>query len=130
MVVEEITEGMKNLTVAGDAAASSAAAGGPEGHKRGSGGGNSNRIQVSNTKKPLFFYVNLAKVRKAPPPSLILPRTRIPDLLGLLKSLQRYMQQHGEVDLSALGMGAYLSHNPSSFFLLDGKRDLFLISLM
>ncbi|CAM0957518.1 unnamed protein product [Alopecurus aequalis] len=36
-----------------------------------------NRIQVSNTKKPLFFYVNLAK---------------------------RYMQQHGEVELSALGM--------------------------
>lgn len=23
-----------------------------------------NKIQVSNTKKPLFFYVNLAKVRK------------------------------------------------------------------
>ncbi|KAM3407648.1 hypothetical protein ACQJBY_001177 [Aegilops geniculata] len=41
------------------------------------GGGSSNRIQVSNTKKPLFFYVNLAK---------------------------RYMQQHGEVELSALGM--------------------------
>ncbi|MCD7455080.1 hypothetical protein HAX54_026983 [Datura stramonium] len=37
----------------------------------------SNRIQVSNTKKPLFFYVNLAK---------------------------RYMQQHNEVELSALGM--------------------------
>ncbi|KAL8130474.1 hypothetical protein V2J09_019629 [Rumex salicifolius] len=36
-----------------------------------------NRIQVSNTKKPLFFYVNLAK---------------------------RYMQQHIEVELSALGM--------------------------
>ncbi|XP_039058111.1 uncharacterized protein At2g34160-like [Hibiscus syriacus] len=36
-----------------------------------------NRIQVSNTKKPLFFYVNLAK---------------------------RYMQQHNEVGLSALGM--------------------------
>ncbi|KAG0591926.1 hypothetical protein KC19_1G212500 [Ceratodon purpureus] len=36
-----------------------------------------NRIQVSNTKKPLFFYVNLAK---------------------------RYMQQHEEVELSALGM--------------------------
>jgi DNA-binding protein len=36
-----------------------------------------NRIQVSNTKKPLFFYVNLAK---------------------------RYMQQHDEVELSALGM--------------------------
>ncbi|CAN6439460.1 unnamed protein product [Victoria cruziana] len=36
-----------------------------------------NRIQVSNTKKPLFFYVNLAK---------------------------RYMQQYNEVELSALGM--------------------------
>ncbi|KAM0911584.1 hypothetical protein ACQ4PT_013362 [Festuca glaucescens] len=36
-----------------------------------------NRIQVSNTKKPLFFYVNLAK---------------------------RYMQLHEEVELSALGM--------------------------
>ncbi|KAI3872326.1 hypothetical protein MKX03_019593 [Papaver bracteatum] len=36
-----------------------------------------NRIQVSNTKKPLFFYVNLAK---------------------------RYMRQHSEVELSALGM--------------------------
>ncbi|XP_040256018.1 uncharacterized protein At2g34160 [Aegilops tauschii subsp. strangulata] len=43
----------------------------------GGGGGSSNRIQVSNTKKPLFFYVNLAK---------------------------RYMQQHGEVELSAPGM--------------------------
>ncbi|KAL9687940.1 hypothetical protein QQ045_032351 [Rhodiola kirilowii] len=36
-----------------------------------------NRLQVSNTKKPLFFYVNLAK---------------------------RYMQQFNEVELSALGM--------------------------
>ncbi|CAI9781687.1 unnamed protein product [Fraxinus pennsylvanica] len=36
-----------------------------------------NRIQVSNTKKPLFFYVNLAK---------------------------KYLQQHKEVELSALGM--------------------------
>ncbi|GAV74192.1 Alba domain-containing protein [Cephalotus follicularis] len=36
-----------------------------------------NRIQVSNTKKPLFFYVNLSK---------------------------RYIQQHNEVELSALGM--------------------------
>ncbi|KAM0968844.1 hypothetical protein ACFX13_017440 [Malus domestica] len=38
---------------------------------------NKNRIQVSNTKKPVFFYVNLAK---------------------------RYMQQNNEVELSALGM--------------------------
>ncbi|GLJ31480.1 hypothetical protein SUGI_0631740 [Cryptomeria japonica] len=36
-----------------------------------------NRIQVSNTKKPLFFYVNLSK---------------------------RYLQQHEEVELSGLGM--------------------------
>ncbi|KAJ9702553.1 hypothetical protein PVL29_004336 [Vitis rotundifolia] len=36
-----------------------------------------NRIQVSNTKKPLFFYVNLAK---------------------------RFMQQYNDVELSALGM--------------------------
>ncbi|RRT73033.1 hypothetical protein BHE74_00011344 [Ensete ventricosum] len=44
--MEEITEGVNNVHItAADA------------HK-------SNRIQVSNTKKPLFFYVNLAKVRK------------------------------------------------------------------
>jgi hypothetical protein len=67
MVVEEITEGVKNLSVAGDAAASGAGNGGGEGQKRGGGGGgSSNRIQVSNTKKPLFFYVNLAKVRMLP----------------------------------------------------------------
>ncbi|XP_068316881.1 uncharacterized protein At2g34160 [Pyrus communis] len=36
-----------------------------------------NRIQVSNTKKPLFFYVNLAK---------------------------RYIEQYNEVELSSLGM--------------------------
>ncbi|KAH7681729.1 AlbA-like protein [Dioscorea alata] len=55
--MEEITEGVNNLSVS-------------DSHKK-------NRIQVSNTKKPLFFYVNLAK---------------------------RYMQQHNEVELSALGM--------------------------
>ncbi|KMZ63971.1 Alba DNA/RNA-binding protein [Zostera marina] len=57
--MEEITEGVKNIAIATT-----------ESHKK-------NRIQVSNTKKPLFFYVNLAK---------------------------RYMQQHNEVELSALGM--------------------------
>jgi len=72
MVVEEITEGVKNISVAGDAAASGGGAGG-EGQKRG-GGGSSNRIQVSNTKKPLFFYVNLAKVRRRRPcPRRLLP---------------------------------------------------------
>ncbi|XP_047342517.1 uncharacterized protein At2g34160-like [Impatiens glandulifera] len=55
--MEEITEGVNNINIA-------------DSHKK-------NRIQVSNTKKPLFFYVNLAK---------------------------RYMQQHNEVELSALGM--------------------------
>ncbi|KAL2479718.1 Uncharacterized protein Adt_32684 [Abeliophyllum distichum] len=56
--MEEITERVNNIDIAG------------ESYKK-------NRIQVSNTKKPLFFYVNLAK---------------------------RYMQQHNKVELSALGM--------------------------
>ncbi|XP_047946609.1 uncharacterized protein At2g34160-like [Salvia hispanica] len=55
--MEEITEGVNNINIT-------------ETQKK-------NRIQVSNTKKPLFFYVNLAK---------------------------RYMQQHNEVELSGLGM--------------------------
>ncbi|WOK97056.1 hypothetical protein Cni_G05764 [Canna indica] len=57
--MEEIAEGVNNLHITA-----------ADNHKK-------NRIQVSNTKKPLFFYVNLAK---------------------------RYMQQHNEVELSALGM--------------------------
>ncbi|KAL2553583.1 Uncharacterized protein Fot_07299 [Forsythia ovata] len=56
--MEEITDGVNNINISGDS------------YKK-------NRIQVSNTKKPLFFYVSLAK---------------------------RYMQQHDEVELSALGM--------------------------
>ncbi|KAI9074753.1 hypothetical protein K1719_021527 [Acacia pycnantha] len=55
--MDAITEGVNNINIS-------------ETYKK-------NRIQVSNTKKPLFFYVNLAK---------------------------RYMQQHNEVELSALGM--------------------------
>ncbi|KAL6134353.1 hypothetical protein ACLB2K_066585 [Fragaria x ananassa] len=57
--VGEITEAMNNVNINNT-----------DSHKK-------NRIQVSNTKKPLFFYVNLAK---------------------------RYMQQYNEVELSALGM--------------------------
>lgn len=68
--MEEVTEAVNNLSIAEGAAGAAAAAPGAEGHKK-------NRIQVSNTKKPLFFYVNLAK---------------------------RYMQVHNEVELSALGM--------------------------
>ncbi|TVU32983.1 hypothetical protein EJB05_24751 [Eragrostis curvula] len=65
--MEAVTEAVNNLNISDGAAAAGA---GAEGHKK-------NRIQVSNTKKPLFFYVNLAK---------------------------RYMQLHDEVELSALGM--------------------------
>nr|CAB3446033.1 unnamed protein product [Digitaria exilis] len=69
--MEEVTEAVNSLSISdGGAAAAAGAGGGAEGHKK-------NRIQVSNTKKPLFFYVNLAK---------------------------RYMQLHNEVELSALGM--------------------------
>ena len=42
--VGEITEAMNNVNINNT-----------DSHKK-------NRIQVSNTKKPLFFYVNLAKV--------------------------------------------------------------------
>jgi hypothetical protein len=55
--MEEVTEAVNNLTIAEGAAGAAPAA---EGHKK-------NRIQVSNTKKPLFFYVNLAKVGKGNP---------------------------------------------------------------
>ncbi|MBA0626003.1 hypothetical protein Godav_003739 [Gossypium davidsonii] len=41
--MEEITQGVNNINLVADS------------HKK-------NRIQVSNTKKPLFFYVNLAKL--------------------------------------------------------------------
>ncbi|GAU27783.1 hypothetical protein TSUD_113620 [Trifolium subterraneum] len=61
--MEAITEGVNNININNNNSNS-------DSYKK-------NRIQVSNTKKPLFFYVNLAK---------------------------RYMQQHNEVELSALGM--------------------------
>jgi hypothetical protein len=54
--MEEVTEAVNNLSISGGGATAGAGAG-AEGHKK-------NRIQVSNTKKPLFFYVNLAKVRR------------------------------------------------------------------
>ena len=67
-----------------------------------------NRIQVSNTKKPIFFYVNLAKVFR----KTLLSEKFLFWFLFLTVSgfcLQRYMQQHNEVELSALGMGTYPS---------------------
>ncbi|RRT81307.1 hypothetical protein B296_00003151 [Ensete ventricosum] len=75
--MEEITEGVNNLHVTA-----------ADYHKK-------NRIQVSNTKKPLFFYVNLAKV---------LPQ--FPTWKSLVFCV-RYMQQYNEVELSALGMGTH-----------------------
>nr|GMD45854.1 uncharacterized protein At2g34160-like [Ipomoea batatas] len=59
--MEAITEGINNVNISSTNA---------EPQKK-------NRIQVSNTKKSLFFYVNLSK---------------------------RYLQQYNEVELSALGM--------------------------
>lgn len=56
-------------------AAAAVQAGGDAQQQQAAGGGN--RIQVSSSKKPMFFYVNLAK---------------------------KYMQQHGDVELSALGL--------------------------
>lgn len=44
--MEEIVEGVNNINIS-------------DFHKK-------NRIQVSNTKKPVFFYVKLAKVLKPP----------------------------------------------------------------
>ncbi|KAB2019224.1 hypothetical protein ES319_D08G283200v1 [Gossypium barbadense] len=61
--MEGITVGVNNLNIMDSSASNN--------------NNKKNRIQVSNTKKPLFFYVNLAK---------------------------RYMQQYNEVELSALGM--------------------------
>lgn len=78
MLMEEVTAAVNNINISGGGGG-----GGGDLHKK-------NRIQVSNTKKPLFFYVNLAK---------------------------RYMQQHNEVELSALGLGILLSLIPVFSFL-------------
>jgi hypothetical protein len=110
MVEEEITEGLKNLTVTGDAAAS-----GGEGQRRG-GGISSNRIQVSNTKKPLFFYVNLAKVRLPLPPTRRLlpwcsfPTFSVPDCFGWLVGLL-LASARAEVYAAARRCGAIRSWN-------------------
>ncbi|KAI6679384.1 hypothetical protein NL676_033265 [Syzygium grande] len=69
MAMEQITEGVSSIALNGGGSGGGGGGGGEAVKK--------NRIQVSNTKKPLFFYVNLAK---------------------------RYMQQYNEVELSALGM--------------------------
>ncbi|KAH9615067.1 hypothetical protein KSS87_000590 [Heliosperma pusillum] len=65
--MEQVTEGISNIVIRDSS-----------NHNNNNNNNNKkNRIQVSNTKQPLFFYVNLAK---------------------------RYMQQYNDVELSALGM--------------------------
>lgn len=120
MVVEEITEGVKNLAVAGDAAAVS----GGEGQRRG-GGGSSNRIQVSNTKKPLFFYVNLAKVRLPLSPlrdasfrDIPAPRFRfLTDLVGCFGPCRGICSSTAMLSYQLLEW-VRPCNNPSPFFLI------------
>ncbi|KMT16797.1 hypothetical protein BVRB_2g042840 [Beta vulgaris subsp. vulgaris] len=73
--MEQVTEGVSNLTVTDSSDNTNNTTN--NNNNNNFNNNKKNRIQVSNTKKPLFFYVNLAK---------------------------RYMQQHNEVELSALGM--------------------------
>ena len=76
--MEQVTEGVSNLTVTDSSDNTNNTTTTNNNNNNNNFNNNKkNRIQVSNTKKPLFFYVNLAK---------------------------RYMQQHNEVELSALGM--------------------------
>jgi hypothetical protein len=49
--MEAITEGVNNINITNN-----------NNNNSNSDSYKKNRIQVSNTKKPLFFYVNLAKV--------------------------------------------------------------------
>ncbi|KAG2629396.1 uncharacterized protein At2g34160-like [Panicum virgatum] len=77
---EEAAPEEKEVAVVGEEAEAEAEAEGEvEGEVKGEAGASAkkNRIQVSTNKKPLYFYVNLAK---------------------------RYMQNYDEVELSALGM--------------------------
>lgn len=133
--MEEITEGVNNIAIAG--------AGDTQ---------KKNRIQVSNTKKPLFFYVNLAKVFTLFSYGFFEfvflstncwcdeSNFNFVDLkLGEFYCVQRYMQQHNEVELSALGMGisrliyfvVYVRcedcvHFASASFLLSSKFSIFI----
>lgn len=114
--------------MSGDAAAA-VQAGGDAQQQQAVGG---NRIQVSSSKKPLFFYVNLAKVyigpsihrsalaSRCPPSSPMAVVSWLVLILVGLRFVQKYMQQHGDVELSALGLGASpsSSHPLSCIFLI------------
>ena len=77
----------------------------------------SNRIQVSSSKKPVRFYVNLAKVSpnrllcstgSLAPPFLFLfflIKPRYCNYVSWCLVSQKIMNQHNEVVLSALGKG-------------------------
>ncbi|WZZ45906.1 hypothetical protein YC2023_042165 [Brassica napus] len=84
--MEGITEGVNNMSLAVDS------------QKK-------NRIQVSNTKKPLFFYVNLAKyVSMGFVTASIHYELMILSSTDVMSYCCRYMQQYADVELSALGM--------------------------
>lgn len=74
---------------------------------------NKNRIQVSNTKKSLFFYLNLAKVRIYKLLNFPIFSTIVVYIgpTGSILScyLQRYMKQYDDLELSAMGMGMFLN---------------------
>ncbi|KAH0893724.1 hypothetical protein HID58_056153 [Brassica napus] len=75
-----------------------------------------NRIQVSNIMKPLFFYVNLAKLCLAKGfhfgwCNFYLSSkfcNWVLSLIDILDLFQRYMQQYDDVELSVLGMGMHV----------------------
>lgn len=74
-----------------------------------------NRIQVSNTKKSLFFYLNLAKVSiykllNFPIPIFSTIIVYIGPTGSILSCyLQRYMKHYDDLELSAMGMGMFLN---------------------
>ncbi|KAJ0092176.1 hypothetical protein Patl1_25222 [Pistacia atlantica] len=62
---------------------------------------NNTRIQVSNTKKPFIFYLNLAKMDRRNGRNL---SDLIAIILVVVVLLQSYIKQNDNVELSALGM--------------------------
>ncbi|RVX11082.1 Uncharacterized protein CK203_013270 [Vitis vinifera] len=97
--MEEITEGVNSMNIA-------------DSHKK-------NRIQVSNTKKPLFsmlispryvfiYFFNFVCLSMFCHMLCLVAEILVARVFHLLYycnvGLQRYMQQHNEVELSALGM--------------------------
>lgn len=95
-------------TAPGAAAGTSGAGAGGRGGGPGASGGRKNRIQVSNTKKPLYFYINLSKVELAQLASPSSPQF-IQQLVGAYR--QSFPSNSAELPLSFLfgcSRGAWL----------------------